>query len=172
MLKEKKIQIIDRLAEDLSHSEVVVATNYQGLTAKQINEVRNALVKAGGEYHVVKNSLIRIAIDRIGKDMADIIAGPTALAYTSGDVVDLVKALEQCTRNKELSLIVRGGVLGQRILTKEKVMSLASLPSREVLISQVMAQLQLPLMALRDALNSPLQGLIGILQNRQQMLSE
>jgi large subunit ribosomal protein L10 len=173
MLREKKAQVINKLADDLSRSEVIIATNYHGLTAKQINEVRNVLMQAGGEYHVVKNNLTHIAVNRIGMDMGDMVVGPTALAYTSGDVLSLVRALEQCTRNKQLSFLkVKGGVLGQRLLTDEKVMSLASLPSREVLISQLVAQLQLPLRSLRDALNSPLYGFIGILQNRQHMVSE
>jgi large subunit ribosomal protein L10 len=168
MLKEKKTQIINKFANDLSRSEIIVATNYQGLTAKQMSELRHALVKAGGEYHVIKNTLACIAINKAGKEhMVDMIDGPIALAFSYGDIVNLVKALDQCIKSKELPLKVKGGLLGEKILTPEEVISLANLPSKEVLISQLLTHLQATIIGLRDVLNSPLLRLIAVLQNRQ-----
>ena len=169
MLREKKGQIIDKIAGDLSRTEIIIATNYQGLTTKQMNELRQALAKAGGEYHVVKNTLTCIAANKVGKErMVDIIDGPVALAFGYGDVVSLVKALNQYIKSTGLPLKIKGGLLEERVLTPEEVIGLATLPPKEVLISQLIAWLQVPIVSLRDTLNFPLQGLITVLQNKEE----
>lgn len=173
MLKEKKREIIDKLTGELSESEMIIATNYRGLSAKQMSELRRSLVKAGGEYHVVKNTLTRIAASKAGKEhVVDIIDGPVALVFGHGDIASLAKALGQYLKSTESPLKVTGGLLGDRILTPEEVKSVASLPSKEVLISQLIAWLQAPITGLCGVLNSPLQGLVAVLQNRKEKLGE
>ena len=173
MLKEKKRQIIDKLAEDLVRSNILISTNYQGLSAKQMAELRNALAKTGAEYHVVRNTLTRFAADKAGKpQVMSIIEGPTALAFGHNDAINLAKALSQYIKSTESSLQIRGGLLGDRILTPEEVLGLASLPSKEVLISQLIGQLQTPISSLHNVLSSPLQGLLNVLHLRIQNFSE
>jgi len=172
MLKEKKVQIVSNLANDLSRSTIIIATNYQGLLAKQMAELRNALAKAGVEYHVVKNTLVYRAADQAGKpQLRDIIEGPVALAFGYDDIVNTAKALNQYIKSEALSLQIRGGLLGDRILLPEEVVSLANLPPREVLISKLIGQLQAPVGTLHNILNLPLQGLLNVLQNRAQTIS-
>ena len=172
MLREKKVQIVSSLADDLSRSTIIIATNYQGLLAKQMAELRNALAKAGVEYHVVKNTLVYRAADHAGKpQLRDIIEGPVALAFGYDDIVNTAKALNQYIKSAALSLQIRGGLLGDRILLPEEVVSLANLPSREVLISKLIGQLQAPIGTLHNILNLPLQGLLNVLQNRAQTMS-
>jgi len=172
MLREKKVQIVSNLADDLSRSTIIIATNYQGLLAKQMAELRNALAKAGVEYHVVKNTLVYRAADQAGKpQLRDIIEGPVALAFGYDDIVNTAKALNQYIKSAALSLQIRGGLLGDRILLPEEVVSLANLPTREVLISKLIGQLQAPVGTLHNILNLPLQGLLNVLQNRAQTIS-
>ena len=172
MLREKKVQIVSNLADDLSRSTIIIATNYQGLLAKQMAELRNALAKAGVEYHVVKNTLVYRAADQAGKpQLRDIIEGPVALAFGYDDIVNTAKALNQYIKSAALSLQIRGGLLGDRILLPEEVVSLANLPPREVLISKLIGQLQAPIGTLHNILNLPLQGLLNVLQNRAQTIS-
>ena len=172
MLREKKVQIVSNLADDLSRSTIIIATNYQGLLAKQMAELRNALAKAGVEYHVVKNTLVYRVADQAGKpQLRDIIEGPVALAFGYDDIVNTAKALNQYIKSAALSLQIRGGLLGDRILLPEEVVSLANLPPREVLISQLIGQLQAPIGTLHNILNLPLQGLLNVLQNRAQTIS-
>ncbi len=173
MLKEKKVQIVGNLADDLSRSTVVIATNYQGLLAKQMAELRNALAKSGVAYHVVKNTLVYRAADQASKpQLKDIIEGPVALALGYDDAVSAVKALNQYIKSMGLPLQVRGGLLGNRILREEELISLASLPPREVLIARLLGQLQAPVSTLHNILSFPLQGLITVLQNRAQTTKE
>jgi len=98
----------------------------------------------------------------------DIIEGPVALAFGSDDIVNTAKALNQYIKSAALSLQIRGGLLGDRILLPEEVVSLANLPPREVLISKLIWQLQVPVGTLHNILNLPLQGLLNVLQNRTQ----
>ena len=173
MLREKKVQIVSSLADDLSRSTIIIATNYQGLLAKQMAELRNALAKAGVEYHVVKNTLVYRAADQAGKpQLRDIIEGPVALAFGYDDIVNTAKALNQYIKSAALSLQIRGGLLGDRILLPEEVVSLANLPPREVLISKLIGQLQAPVGTLHNILSFPLQGLLNVLQNRAQAISK
>jgi len=172
MLREKKVQIVSNLADDLSRSTIIIATNYQGLLAKQMAELRNALSKAGVEYHVVKNTLVYRAADQAGKpQLRDIIEGPVALVFGYDDIVNTAKALNQYIKSAALSLQIRGGLLEDRILLPEEVVSLANLPPREVLISKLIGQLQAPVGTLHNILNLPLQGLLNVLQNRAQTIS-
>jgi len=172
MLREKKAQIVSNLADDLSRSTIIIATNYQGLLAKQMAELRNALAKAGVEYHVVKNTLVYRAADQAGKpQLRDIIEGPVALAFGYDDIVNTAKALNQYIKSAALSLQIRGGLLGDRILLPEEVVSLANLPTGEVLISKLIGQLQAPIGTLHNILNLTLQGLLNVLQNRAQTIS-
>jgi large subunit ribosomal protein L10 len=171
MLREKKVQIVSNLADDLSRNNIIIATNYQGLLAKQMAELRNALSKAGVEYHVVKNTLVFRAADQAGKpQLRDIIEGPVALAF-GDDVVNTAKALNQYIKSAALPLQIIGGLLGDQILPTQEVVSLADLPPREVLIAKLIGQLQAPIGTLHNILNLPLQGLLNVLQNRAQTIS-
>jgi large subunit ribosomal protein L10 len=173
MIKEKKVQIVSNLTDDLSRSTIVIATNYQGLLAKQMADLRNALAKGGVGYHVVKNTLVYRAADQAGKpQLKDIIEGPVALALGHGDAVTTVKTLNQYIRSSALSLQIRGALLGDRTLSPDEVVSLASLPAREVLISKLLGQLQAPVGTLHNILSFPLQGLLTVLQNRVQTVSK
>jgi large subunit ribosomal protein L10 len=169
MLKERKIQIVSDLADDLSRTTIIIVTNYQGLLAKQMADLRNALTKAGIGYHVVKNTLVYRAADQAGKpQLRDVIDGPVALAFGYDDAVTAVRTFNQYVKSSALSLQVRGGLLGDRILHPEELITLASLPSREALISRLLGQLQAPVATLHNVLSFPLRGLLTVLQRRAQ----
>jgi large subunit ribosomal protein L10 len=171
MLREKKVQIVSNLADYLSRSNIIIATNYQGLLAKQMAELRNALTKAGVEYHVVKNTLVFRAADEAGKpQLRDIIEGPVALAF-GDDIVNTAKALDQYIKSAALPLQIIGGLLEDQVLPPEEVVNLADLPPREVLIAKLIGQLQAPIGTLHNILNLPLHGLLNVLQNRAQTIS-
>ena len=173
MLKEKKVQIVGNLADDLSRSTIIIATNYQGLLAKQMADLRNALAKAGIGYHVVKNTLVYRAADQASKPhLKDIVEGPVALAFGYDDAVNMAKAFNQHVKSAGLSLQIKGGLLGDRILLPEELLSLANLPPKEVLIARLLGQLQAPVVTLHNILSFPLRGLLTVLQNRAKTVSK
>ena len=173
MLKEKKVEIVSSLVDDLSRSTIIIATNYQGLLAKQMADLRNGLSKGGVTYRVVKNTLVYRAADQAGKpNLRDIVEGPVALAFGYDDAVNTAKALNQYIKSSGLSLQIRGGLLGDRILVPEELTNLANLPPREILISKLLGQLQAPVVTLHNLLSFPMRGLLTVLQNRAQTASK
>ncbi|MBE0431102.1 MAG: 50S ribosomal protein L10 [Dehalococcoidia bacterium] len=173
MLREKKAQIVSDLTEELSRSTIIIATNYQGLVARQMAELRNALAKADVGYHVIKNTLVYRAADQAGKPhLKDIVEGPTALAFGYDDAVIAAKTLNQYIKSTTLPLEIRGGLLGDRVLPPDEVVSLANLPPREILVSRLIGQLQAPVAALHNLLSYPLRGLVTVLTNRAQATSK
>lgn len=173
MLREKKAQVIGNLENDISRSTIVIATSYQGLTAQGMAELRASLAEADVECHVVKNNLLRFAARRLGKEqLMDMVEGPTALAFGYDDVVRAAKALSQYMKSKDTNVVVKGGLLGGRVLSVDQVLAIASLPPRETIYAQLVGQLQAPIRRLHGALNWPLQGLHNVLRARLQTMSE
>jgi large subunit ribosomal protein L10 len=172
MQKDKKSEAIARLAEFLSSRQFVVSTTYQGASAQALAEMRWALADAGVEYHVVKNTLVRVAAEQTGRTgVADILDGAMALGF-SADAVQAARAFRLQMKSKESVMQIRGGLLGGRVLTPAEVLALADLPSRETLVAQLAAQLNAPVSGLHRALSWPLQGLRNVLQARVESLAQ
>ncbi|MBI4180929.1 MAG: 50S ribosomal protein L10 [Chloroflexi bacterium] len=165
--REKKTQIIDKLQESFAKSSVSILTDYRGLSTTEMTKLRRRLQESGIEYKVVKNTLARFATERAGKnDLTSSIEGPIAVAFGYDDITAPARVLTSYIRDSQASLSIKGGILGDRLLTSEEVMTLATLPSREILIAKVLGQIQSPISALLNCLNNPLRGFIGVLQAR------
>lgn len=167
MLKEKKGQIIDSLVDKLSRSTIAIATDYRGLSAREMDSLRQRLREAGVEYRVIKNTLARFAGERAGgRQIETFLDGPVAIAFGYDDAVKAARALTEYIRSAGSILNIKGGLLGDRVLTSEQVLTLSTLSSREVLISQLMGQLQAPVQSLHNLLSGLLQQLLNVLQAR------
>ena len=165
--KEKKPELVDVITEKLGRSEIVIATDYRGLTVADVTDLRQKLRQSQVEYQVVKNTLARFAASAAEKpDLSELLNGPTALAYGYDDVVQPAKVLADFMRTSETSFTIKGGLLGQKLLSGDDIIALAKLPSREELIGKLMSLLQSPIYGLLNVLNGNLQGLVGILQAR------
>ena len=167
MPREKKAQIIDQLTEVFTKSNYIILTDYRGLAAGEINDLRRRLTEAQAQYRVVKNSLARFAAERAGRDeLVSSFEGPVAIAFGNGDITEPAKVLTDFIRTTRSPLSIKGGLLGTRRLTADNVEALATLPSREVLISQIIGGMNSPLTRLATLLASPLRGVMGVLQAR------
>jgi large subunit ribosomal protein L10 len=167
MATEKKMKIVENLQETFSRSRVGVLTDYRGLTTAGLNELRRKLREAGIEYRVVKNSLAKLAVKQVGLgDLADALTGPMAIAFDFSDSPVVAKVLVDYLRATKSTLGIKGGFLADRVLTPKEVETLAKLPSKQVLISQVMAGIQNPLYGLVNVLAGPIRGIMGVLQAR------
>ena len=173
MSREKKTQIIDRLEEAFTKSSIAILTDYRGLTTAEMTDLRRKLQASGSEYKVIKNTLARLAAARAGKDdLVSALDGPLAIAFGYDNIAVPARVLANYIREARSSLSIKGGFFGDRLLTKEEVMTLSTLPSREVLLARVLGQLQSPVSALLGCLTSPLRGLVGVLQARINQLEE
>jgi len=160
MIKEKKTQIIEQLEEKLTRSKIVIATSYQGIAAKDMTTLRRSVADPAIDYQIVKNNLMRIAAQKAGKDLVmSIIDGPTAIIFAYEDVVKAARSISQYIKASGLDITVNGALLGERALTSEEVVALANLPSREVLISQVVTMINSPLYGLHNVLKARIQDL-------------
>jgi len=171
MSREKKAQIIDSLQEVFSKCNIGILTDYRGLSASEINALRRSLGESGIGYKVVKNTLARFAAERAGKDeLVSLFEGPVAIAFGYGEITEPARALTDYIRNSKASLSIKGGFLGDRVLTLEEVETLSTLPSREILLARVLGGMQIPIVALVNYLTTPIKGIIGTLQARIQQL--
>ena len=171
MSKEKKSRIIDNLQEVFSNCSIGILTDYRGLSAPEMTSLRRMLRESGIGYKVVKNTLARFASERAGKDeLASFFEGPVAIAFGYGDIAEPARTLADYIRASKASLSIKGGFLGDRLLTSEDVMTLSSLPSREILLAKILGGMQIPVLALVSCLTTPIKGVIGILQARIQQL--
>ncbi len=149
---EEKQLVVEDIKKKFAGSTGVVLADYRGLTVSQVTSLRVELRQAGIEYRVLKNTMVRRAADEMGiQGLEKYLEGPTALAF-SADPVAPAKILSEFSK-KNKNLTIKAGVLEGKVINSEKVKDLANLPSREVLLSQVLAGMQ-----------GPLQGMVNVLQ--------
>jgi large subunit ribosomal protein L10 len=143
--RSEKVAIVDEIATKLTAAKAVFVTEYRGLTVGAMATLRGALRQAGAEHKVYKNSLARFAATQAGLDgLKELLSGPTALTFAGDDSVAAAKALRDVARTNPL-LVLKGGALGENILTAADVTALADLPSREELLARFAGALQAPL---------------------------
>lgn len=171
MTTKKKPQIVDQLAELLSRSKFVIATDYRGLTVAEMSELRHQLRNIGTEYHVVKNRLAKFAAENAGKqELSQLLTGPTALAFGHEDIPQLAKALTDYIRISKTTLTIKGGLIDGQLIGSEEVKSLATLPSIEVMRAKLLGMLLGPIFSLQNVLSANLRGLNSVLNARIQQL--
>ncbi len=172
MLKKEKEQIVEELSKNLSECSIVIATDYRGLTAKDMVDLRKKLRDLGIEYKVAKNTLTRFAADKANKEpLKTLLEGPLAMAFGyDEDVTKSAKVINDFVKSSGSIMKIKGGMLGDSFLEAADVISLASIPSREVLIARLVGQMAAPLQSLHNALSSPLRGLAYVLQARIQQV--
>ena len=167
MSREKKSQIIDSLREVFSRCNIGILTDYRGISASEMTELRRSLRELGIEYRVIKNTLARFAVERAGRnELVSFFVGPTAIAFSYGDITEPARALADYIRTSKATMDIKGGFLSDRLLTVADVMTLATLPTREVLLAKVLGGMQAPTIGLLSCLTTPLRGFMGVLQAR------
>jgi large subunit ribosomal protein L10 len=146
---------VAELREALSASRTLIVSEYRGLTVKEIAEIRRALRKQDVSYRIVKNRLLRIAAqDTIGDALSPMLTGPTAIAF-GNDESSTAKAVIDATRPYRV-VTITGGVLGDRAISADGVRSLASLPSRDVLLAQAIGAIVGPMAQSATLLQAPM----------------
>jgi large subunit ribosomal protein L10 len=137
MARAVKETTVAELTERFQNSSGAVLTEYRGLTVAQVKELRLSLGEHA-TFSVVKNTLTKIAAKDAGvaADFTELLAGPSAIAFVGGDVVQAAKGLRDFAKTNPL-LVIKGGVLDGKILTPSEISKLADLESREVLLAKL-----------------------------------
>ena len=136
MARPDKVEAVAEIADRFRGASASVVTEYSGLSVAQLKELRRSLGE-GASFRVAKNTLVRRAAADAGVDGLDaLLAGPTAIAFVTGEAVDAAKALKKFAKDNK-GLVIKGGYMDGRALTSTEVEKLADLESREVLLAKL-----------------------------------
>jgi len=174
VLKTDKERIVTELAADLSAAETLIVADYRGLSNKQLEALRDELLKHGARFRIVKNTLTRRAAEQAGAEaLLVMLEGPTAIAFieSSGDPAAVAKALATTAKTTNV-LALRGGILEGKTLSGDEVDQLATLPPVDVLRAQLVGAIVAPLTQLLALVSAPLRDLHGLIDARIKQLEE
>ncbi len=164
MPTEAKAETIEELRRKLQESKGAVLLDYRGLNVKDITALRRQLSNDQVEFTVAKNTLLRIAADRAEFDVsADLLAGPTAIAFGWRDETSPARLLTEFVRRNRV-VTIKGGIVGRRSISAEQVGRVAELPSRDALLAQLLGAVQAPLAQTLAVLQAPTRQMAGLLQ--------
>jgi len=132
-----KVERVAKLKDRIEASSALLLTEYRGLTVSEITELRRTLREAGTNLAVVKNTLMqRAAADAGIADLADLLAGPSAVAFVGGDPVAAAKTIKAAAKLYP-TLVLKGGFMDGQVLSADDANGLADLESREVMLSKI-----------------------------------
>ena len=165
---EQKKAIVANLKEILTSSKGAVITSYKGLTVAQDTALRVELRKAGVTYHVIKNTMTRIAAKEAGlDDMISFLEGTTAMAYSADDAVAPAKVISEFIKKNNLAeeekLVVKGGIVEGKVVSADEVKAIASLPSREILIGKLLGSMQAPVSNTVGIMGNMVRSIVNVL---------
>ncbi len=164
-MRAEKISMLQEVRTKLSGSTFFILTNYNGLTVSKTDDLRKRLYGAKASFQVVGNKQFDKAAKECGLPAIDpaALSGPSAVVYGSGDVVAAAKILKDFIKENEKPAIKVGGLQGQ-LLSPADVESLAALPSREVLLGQVVGTIAAPMSQLVGVLQQKVASMLYVLQ--------
>lgn len=150
-IKEKKV---DELAEQLKSAKLVLLANYEGISVEQDNELRREVRKSGAEYKVIKNNIIRRALEKSGiEGLDEYLEGPTALITSTEDYLAPSKAIYKFAKDNKFYEL-KAGIIEGDVKTSEEIIIVAQLPSREELIAKLAGVLKANISKLAVALDA------------------
>jgi len=147
MVNQTKVYEVENIKATLEEAKRAALIDYQGLTAEQVREMRNAIRESGGSMMVAKNTLISIALKNMGIELAEILTGPTALILGNEDEIAPLKVVNE-TKKKYEKPEFKIGIHQGKIISLEQLAKLISLPSKDVLIGRIVGGLASPLQKL------------------------
>lgn len=157
---EAKKQVVQEIKEKIDKATSIVLVDYRGLDVDAVTELRNKYREGNVEYKVYKNTLMRFAFKDSGlEDFNKYLVGPNAVAFSYDDAVIPAKISNEFAKtHKELE--IKAGVVDGKVVDLEGVKALADLPSREVLIAQVLGGLNAPISGFANVLQGTLRSLV------------
>lgn len=136
VLKQKEEEV-KKLAEKLKEAKVILLTDYRGINVADVTKLRTDLRNSNSEYKVIKNNIIKRALDANGESgLDDLLEGPTALVIGTEDYLEPSKVIYNFSKNNEFYKI-KGGIIDGKVMTAEEIITLAKLPSRQELMAKL-----------------------------------
>lgn len=162
--KERKNEVVAQYSEWIGNSKALILAEYKGLTMKNMDELRSKAREAGGEFHVVKNTLSKLAFKEAGLPIPeDLLEGSTAIGFALQDAQPLAKAMSDFARTAD-ALKIKGGYLGTRPISAQEVIALAEMPPLPVMRARLMGTLLAPASQLARILSEHGRQIAAVLQ--------
>ncbi len=155
--RPEKVQKVAEVVGLLNGSDAALLTEYRGMRVKHLSELRRTLRLVGGEYKVYKNTLVWKAALAAGIDTPELeklLHGPTAIAFVKGDAVEAAKALREFAKTNP-NLVVKGGLLGTKVLSASEASALADMPPRTQVLAELAGLFEAPLSTLASLFEAP-----------------
>jgi large subunit ribosomal protein L10 len=162
-MRAEKQYLIDEVQTHLKKSDYVILTNFTGASVADLADLRTKLAGEKAEFHVVKNSSLRVAVKAMGLPEVDtLLTGPTAVVVGGKNSAGVAKILRQFFKEKQ-KIQVKAGVLSKKLITAKQVEMLAEMPPLEVLRAQFLGLLNQPAGSFVRIINAVPQGLVNVL---------
>lgn len=164
LTREKKSVILKDLVDHMKDAKAVVFADFQGLSVKDLKNLRKQMKEKGVSYKVAKKTLISIAAKENGYPElpAEVLAGPIGAAFSMDDEISAAKIIHQFAK-KNTNLKLRGALLEGRVLSIAQTQELATIPSKEELISKLIYLVKYPIQGFHGVLNNTLAGFVRVL---------
>jgi len=164
LTKERKTELVAEYRNLFQKSQALVLADYRGLPMSDLSALRGKVREASGEFHITKNSLAEIALKEAGLPApGEFFAGPTAVGFAFGDPPGLAKAIVDFAKESQF-VKIKGGLLGNRILTAEDVEALASLPPLPVLQAQLLGLISAPASRLAGVIAGGVRQVVNVVK--------
>ena len=163
LTRNRKVELIESYKTALSESSAVIFTNYKGVSVARINSLRATLKESNSSYLVVKNTLLGIAYEQLGRKVpTELLDGQNAVAFIGEDIGKGVSALKDWIRDAKL-VEITGAVLDDAILNAAQAEALSDLPTKEQLLASILGAINAPASNLARMLNAPQSSLVRVI---------
>jgi large subunit ribosomal protein L10 len=162
--KQQKEETVAVYVDWVNRSQAMILTEYSGLSMKALNDLRARIREAGGEFHIIKNTLGIVAFDQIGLSYPeDYLDGSTAIAFAFEDSAATAKAVSDFLKSSDF-LKIKGGYLGSDPIGVDQVKALAALPPLPVMRGQLLGTIMAPASKLVRTLAEPARQVASVLK--------
>ncbi|MTI70854.1 MAG: 50S ribosomal protein L10 [Firmicutes bacterium] len=157
---EQKKQVVEEIKNKIDDAQSVILVDYRGLNVEEVTELRKKYSEAGVDYKVYKNTMMRFAFKDAGlEDFGEYLKGPNAVAFGYEDPVAPAKVSNEFAKDHE-KLEIKAGIVDGNIISLDRIKALADLPSKEVLIGQVLGGLNGPISGFANVLQGTMRNLV------------
>jgi large subunit ribosomal protein L10 len=163
LTKKKKEELVAEYVDLLEQSEAIFLTQYTGLNVKKLQQLRSEARKAEGTYRITKNTLLLLALEETGKPApAELLTGQLATGFALQEAPSLAKALTEFAKSEE-QFAIKGGIMGDELLTIEQVEALANLPTMDELRAMILSLIQGPARNIASTVAGGVRQMVNVL---------
>jgi large subunit ribosomal protein L10 len=163
--KQHKKELVDQYEEWLNRSQAVILTEYHGLSMKEVDELRAKVREAGGEFHIIKNTLGKVAFDAVGLSLPEnFLDGSTAITFAYQNAPEMAKLVAEYARSSEF-VKIKGGYLDKLAISADDIKALADLPPLPVMRARLLGTILAPASRLVQTLVEPVRQVATVLRS-------